>query len=76
VLELPGNGKKGRKAGDLMKGRKTPRMPAQPGAMPLQQLLNHNHPLYRLAAVLNWGSFEARFGKLDADGQGGSVPIQ
>jgi transposase, IS5 family len=38
--------------------------------MPLQQLLNHHHPLYRLAAVLNWGRFEAQFGRLYADGVG------
>ena len=47
-----------------------PRKPAQSGAMPLPQLLNHNQPLYRLATVLNWGSFAAKFGQFYAEGLG------
>jgi IS5 family transposase len=53
-----------------MKWRKPTRSRPPSEAIPLRKLLNHDHPLYRLAGVLNWGSFDAKFGKLDAEGVG------
>jgi IS5 family transposase len=51
-----------------MKRKKSSRPPAV--ATPLKDLLNPEHPLYRLAAVIDWQRFEAEFGKLYAEGLG------
>ena len=53
-----------------MKWRKPPQSSPPPGAPRLREILNHNHPLYRLAGLINWASFDGRFGKLDAEGIG------
>ena len=36
----------------------------------LEQILNHNHPLFKLANVIDWSEFEQAFGKLYDPGQG------
>lgn len=36
----------------------------------LEQILNHNHPLFKLANVIDWSEFEQVFGKLYDPGQG------
>ena len=53
-----------------MKRKKTSRPTPPTGATALKDLLNAEHPLYRLAAVINWQMFEAEFGKLYAEGLG------
>ena len=53
-----------------MQWRKPTRSSPPSGATPLRKLLNHAHPLYRLAGVLNWASFDAKFGKRYAEGVG------
>lgn len=53
-----------------MKWKKPSRPTPPTGATPLKDLLNAEHPLYRLAAVINWQMFEAEFGKLYAEGLG------
>jgi hypothetical protein len=35
----------------------------------LEQILNHNHPLFKLAHAINWPEFEQAFGKLYDPGQ-------
>lgn len=53
-----------------MKWRK-PTQSSPPSRAPrLREMLNPNHPLYRLAGVINWASFDGRFGKLYAEGVG------
>jgi IS5 family transposase len=50
---------------------KKPTRPGPPaGATPLKDLLNPEHPLYRLAAAIDWQVFEESFGKLYAEGLG------
>src|SRR5205085_7387169 len=50
------------------------RKPSQPdppaGATLLRELLNQEHPLFRLAGAINWQVFEDEFGKLYAEGVG------
>ena len=53
-----------------MKRKKLSRPTPPTGATALKDLLNAEHPLYRLAAVINWQMFEAEFGKLYAEGLG------
>jgi len=53
-----------------MKWRKPKAAQPRPGAILLQELLNPEHPLYRLANVLNWARFESQFGKFYAEGLG------
>ena len=36
----------------------------------LQQILDHNHPLFKLANAIEWSEFEKSFGKLYDPGQG------
>ena len=36
----------------------------------LEQILNHNHPLFKLANAIDWSEFEQAFGKLYDPGQG------
>ena len=36
----------------------------------LEQILNHNHPLFKLANAIEWFEFEEAFGKLYDPGQG------
>jgi transposase, IS5 family len=53
-----------------MKWRKAAEAAPPPGATPLQELLNREHPLFRLAGAINWQVFEDEFGKLYAEGVG------
>jgi IS5 family transposase len=53
-----------------MKWKKPSRPTPPTGTPPLKDLLNAEHPLYRLAGVINWQRFEAEFGKLYAEGLG------
>jgi hypothetical protein len=53
-----------------MKWRKPTHKSPRPGAARLQERLNPNHPLYRLAGVLNWAKFDGQFGPLYAEGIG------
>lgn len=53
-----------------MKWRKPSQSSFRPGAPRLQEMLNANHALYRLARVFNWAKFDAQFGSLYADGVG------
>ena len=36
----------------------------------LEQILDHNHSLFKLANVIDWSEFEKAFGKLYDPGQG------
>jgi IS5 family transposase len=36
----------------------------------LEQILNHNHPLFKLATVIDWSEFEQAFGKFYSPDQG------
>jgi transposase, IS5 family len=53
-----------------MKWRKAAEAAPPAGATPLRELLNREHPLFRLAGAINWQVFEAEFGKLYAEGVG------
>lgn len=53
-----------------MKWKKASRANPPAGAVPLKQLLDRQHPLYQLAAAINWQVFEDEFGKLYAEGVG------
>jgi IS5 family transposase len=58
---------KGAKSGDFMKWRKPNRPASTPGAIALRELLDRQHPLYQLAAAINWQIFEDALGKFYAD---------
>jgi transposase, IS5 family len=53
-----------------MKWRKPKRSASTQGATPLRQLLDKQHPLYQLAAAINWQIFEENLGKFYADDLG------
>lgn len=53
-----------------MKWRKPSQTVPPAGATPLRELLNPEHPLFRLAGAINWQVFEEEFGKLYAEGIG------
>ena len=53
-----------------MKWRKPKKREMQPGAVRLKDFLNAEHPLSRLASVVNWEQFERQFGKFYADEMG------
>ena len=36
----------------------------------LGQILNHDHPLFKLATVIDWSEFEQAFGKFYSPDQG------
>src|SRR5437870_1868847 len=57
---------KGKKTGDLMKWRPTSQPRSGSAALGLRHLLDHQHPLYRLAAAINWQVFEDQCGKFYA----------
>jgi transposase, IS5 family len=60
-----------------MKPKKTLRRPLDGRIrMPLAPLLDSQHPLYRLAATLDWAAAEARFGALYAEVGRSGVPIR
>ena len=42
----------------------------------LANMLNHQHELYRLAELINWGAFEDEFGKLYSENGRPGLPIQ
>jgi IS5 family transposase len=50
-----------------MKWRKPKRAASTAGATPLRQLLDKQHPLFQLAAAINWQIFEEALGKFYAD---------
>ena len=50
-----------------MKWRKPNRPPSVSGATPLRELLDKQHPLYQLAAALNWQVFEDALGNFYAE---------
>jgi IS5 family transposase len=53
-----------------MKWRKPSQADPPAGATPLRELLNREHPLFRLAGAINWQVFEDEFGQLYAEGVG------
>jgi IS5 family transposase len=53
-----------------MKWRKPNRPTTTSGAIPLRDLLDKKHPLYQLAAAINWQVFEEALGKYYADDVG------
>ena len=53
-----------------MKWGKPKKREMQPGAVRLKDFLNAEHPLSRLASVVNWEQFERQFGKFYADEMG------
>lgn len=53
-----------------MKWRKPSQTVPPAGATPLRELLNPEHPLFRLAGAINGQVFEEEFGKLYAEGVG------
>jgi IS5 family transposase len=66
-MELPRIATKGVKSGDFMKWRK-PNKPTSPSAaLALRQLLDQHHPLYQLAAAINWQVIEESLGKFYAN---------
>ena len=50
-----------------MKWRNPNRPTPTPGAIALRELLDKQHPLYQLAAAINWQVFEDALGKFYAD---------
>ena len=54
----------------MLQGKKLNRSSPPAGVTPLKEFLNREHPVYGLAAVLNWQGFEEEFGKLYAEGLG------
>lgn len=50
-----------------MKWRNPNRPTSTPGAIALRELLDKQHPLYQLAAAINWQVFEDALGKFYAD---------
>ena len=53
-----------------MKWRKANRPTSTSGAIPLRDLLDKKHPLYQLAAAINWQVFEESLGKYYAEDVG------